>query len=379
MNNHKAELTKHCRVCGKRFSRKSCQKNKQDDEVKYMIKQCYGISVDEDTNEVHPLGVCYGCICQMKRVMTAQNTAFFQPSTSPFLWKQHTDVGCIVCQHFESTSKGGRPKKRTSGRPSGECVSHTIAALPDLAGDTHTGRDHVSVSTSRLTSLHVEHHQIACIICKCIVNAPIQLGCDNLACWQCLHQHLVNNGQVCVGCTETLDTFHMSRCTALILSVVQNLRVKCKFDCSYSVPLKDLCTHEQSCSDHENTALPRYALRDVTLAEIIQVPSTQPLSADEEILLSKLVKRATGGGDSFVVKTGGQVHVQCICNMYRYHGGTLVSHAFENTHNIYIDVLYMIHVLWYIFTRASLTNTHLYPECHLRKLPLVLNREDAAP
>ena len=226
------------------------------------------------TNEVHPMRVCYGCICQMKRVMAAQNTAFFQLSTSPFVWKPHTDVGCIVCQHFWSISKGGRPKKSTGGRPSSECVSHTIAALTDLAGNTHTGSDHVSVSTSHLTSLYVEECQIACIICKCIVNAPVQLGCDNLACRQCLHQHLVNKGQVCVGCTETLDTFHMSRCTTLVSTVVQNLRVKCKFHCSYSIVLKDLHTHEQSCSDHENTVLPHYTLRDVTLAEIIQVPST---------------------------------------------------------------------------------------------------------
>ena len=90
-------------------------------ELKQLLKTCYDINIDEDTDEVHPPDVCYVCVCQMKRIKKAQDSAFFKPVAAPFLWKAHTEAMCTVCQHYGTTFRRGRPKKNY-GRPKGECV-----------------------------------------------------------------------------------------------------------------------------------------------------------------------------------------------------------------------------------------------------------------
>ena len=309
MSNHAEELTKHCRVCGKRLTRKSILKHKHD--LKQSLKTCYDINIDEDTDEVHPPDVCYVCVCQMKRIQNAQDSAFFKPIAAPFLWKAHTEAMCTVCQHYGTTFRGGRPKKNY-GRPKGECVSHTIEAISQVSGEAIAS----GISTSRIVAAHILEVHIACVLCECIVDAPVQLSCDNLACQPCLCKQLVDNGQVCPSCTEGLDSTHMTKCTALVMCVIENLRVRCKFECPHSVALKDLLAHEDSCQSFR--PLPRLSLRNITLGELMEVSLSEPLSPDEEVVCSRLVRRATQGSHDLVIRTGGQVcsndiHAVSVC------------------------------------------------------------------
>ena len=85
--------------------------------------------------------------------------------------------------------------------------------------------------------------------------------------------------------------------------VIRHLRIRCKYQCKYP---EDLLKHEEACSQLTHQQLPRGTLADATLEEMMDVPLTEPLSADEEALCSRLVRRSTQDG-KLVITTGGQV------------------------------------------------------------------------
>ena len=70
--------------------------------------------------------------------------------------------------------------------------------------------------------------------------------------------------------------------------------------------MKDLGTHESSC-DPNTSITPPESLLQYTLGEILTVPLNEPLSPDEARMCTRLVKRATAGGEQLVLKTGGQI------------------------------------------------------------------------
>ena len=92
--------------------------------------------------------------------------------------------------------------------------------------------------------------------------------------------------------------------------------------------LKDLQTHEESCSVG-NLEPPPSALVDSTLSEVMLVPLNKPLSPDEEVVCTCLVKRATSGSKSLVLKTGGQVRVCPIMYIVHvsWHSQTTTRHV----------------------------------------------------
>ena len=251
---HAQELAKHCRVCGKRFARGDRQLHKTHTTPKTLITTCYNVDIDNDNDKTHPPEVCHACISQMRRLKTAQGS---RTNAAVFEWASHTDEQCCICEHFRTTLRGGRPKKQQPvGRQSGELTSHTLTALQDVAGPCRAR----GISPSRLVSSSLSPTHVTCVLCQAIVDAPVQLSCDNLVCHPCIKEHVLNNSHTCPGCTETLESGHFSKCTALVLTVIGHLHIKCKFQCPYPVILESLLQHEATCPGLTHQDLPRWSL-----------------------------------------------------------------------------------------------------------------------
>ena len=225
---HSQQLCKHCRICGGRFIRQHHKTEKNT--MRTMMKTCYHIDVNNDHELIHPPEVCYRCVCLMKRTEKAQGAAFFNPAGDLFTWKSHTQPHCDVCEHFRVTAAGGRPKKdpKNRGRPFGETASQTIEALSKVAGKAVVK----GVNPARLVAAHVRETNVICSACNNILDSPIQLSCEHLACHQCLCERLVADGQEthCPGCNERIVKAHLKKCPAVVMDIIENLKVRCKFE-----------------------------------------------------------------------------------------------------------------------------------------------------
>ena len=141
---HQNELQKFCRVCGKLVSRNrvifSCEQHKD------IISKAFGVLVCEDKPEIHPTSLCHSCYNVLMRWKKATESGRqYQPSVEVFSWKAHSQDQCTICQHFNSTSIGGRPKKkRNPGRPATistrRLIDHAISVAPPsfFTSDTPT-------------------------------------------------------------------------------------------------------------------------------------------------------------------------------------------------------------------------------------------------
>ena len=113
-NYHAEELRKHCRVCGKRFPRKTTQLDKNNTTTKELIETCNSINFDEESDDIHPLEVCYACVCKMRCIKKAQGSAFLRTDLS--LHGRHIQQ---IRAAYVSTSKphteGGVAKSKRTG------------------------------------------------------------------------------------------------------------------------------------------------------------------------------------------------------------------------------------------------------------------------
>jgi hypothetical protein len=238
------------------------------------------------------------------------NKRHIQTNVPAFTWEPHSDEGCNVCMHFNNSKRGGRLKKerRCRGRPEGEKSSAIIDSIIENAG---TELSH-GIAPNRVMAAQVDTSFLVCPICTNIVCAPVQLRCDNVACRDCMTQHLIAHGKDsrCPCCNVVLDIAHVSQCSKVTRSVIEHLRVKCVKGCRLPILMKDLEIHESSC-DPNTSFSPPQSLLQLTLGEMLTAPLHEPLSPDEERVCTRLVKRATAGGEQLVLKTGGQV--SCLC------------------------------------------------------------------
>ena len=266
----------------------------------------------------------------MWRIKAAQGTALLRTDSSLFQWTPHTDNECTLFNHFSTTLLGGRPKRQQPvGRQSGELPFHTLG---EVAGAALAG----GISPSRLVSTHVDVSHVCCILCTAIVDAPVQLSCDHLVCHPCIRSHIINAGRICPGCQQILDSAHISQCTSLVQSVIRQLQVRCKNECPHAVTIEQLSDHEAAC-DQISHLPPRGSLLDMTISEMMEIPLTAPLSCDEELLCSRLVRRSTQGGKELVIPTGGQVQSE-----WHY------IYAQAHTSKLHIDMQSLVRALLHI-------------------------------
>ena len=97
---------------------------------------------------------------------------------------------------------------------------------------------------------------------------------------------------ICPGCQLKLDSLHFLKCTSLVQKVIGSLRINCKYGCRYLVTFDSLQQHEATCRELPHDNLPRWSHTEATIGEVLEVPLSQPLSADEEALCSRLVRRS---------------------------------------------------------------------------------------
>ena len=72
-----------------------------------------------------------------------------------------------------------------------ETAPQIIEALSEVAGKALVKGVHPSC----LAAAQVQDTNVICFACKHIVESPLQLSCEDLACQQCLHEKLVADGQ----------------------------------------------------------------------------------------------------------------------------------------------------------------------------------------
>ena len=112
---HQNQLVKHCRVCGKAVKGYAHSVNEEHRNLLAVA----GIDTSQDSKEVHPNSFCNGCYLTLRQMQAADLSGNVRETAlRPFQWVPHQE-GCLVCKHFASSEKGGRPRKRKNpcGRP----------------------------------------------------------------------------------------------------------------------------------------------------------------------------------------------------------------------------------------------------------------------
>ena len=96
MDFYAEELTKTCRVCGKRI-----HKAKGGRERKYIARDCqsdilevFHIDVTDDNDTIHPLHFCQPC----RAFISCWKSKKALPVDRVFTWSKHTETDCRVSQ-----------------------------------------------------------------------------------------------------------------------------------------------------------------------------------------------------------------------------------------------------------------------------------------
>ena len=129
---HKNELLKFCRVCGMRLSRSRV--SFRCENYTNNLATTFGVQISDDRPAVHPPLMCHPCYSVLQRSKKAADSGRqFHHSVDLFDWTAHSPSQCVICEHFERVSSGGRPKKTpSSGRPSALSVRSAVDILPSF-------------------------------------------------------------------------------------------------------------------------------------------------------------------------------------------------------------------------------------------------------
>ena len=73
-----------------------------------MLLECMDIQVSSDSPDIHPPKFCNNCYAVMTKTMKSiLECTVVRSSLQPFLYKQHSEGSCSVCNHFNIRGKGG--------------------------------------------------------------------------------------------------------------------------------------------------------------------------------------------------------------------------------------------------------------------------------
>ena len=122
--NHKDALEKLCRVCARQVVTRSVKTKHLCTDYTDKLKAVFGVVVPSDKDDTHPQYFCNACKLVLFKAFSTGKP--YQHRTVVFRgWCSHTDDSCTVCQHFQTSQRGGRPKKvkNTPGRPPGAALT----------------------------------------------------------------------------------------------------------------------------------------------------------------------------------------------------------------------------------------------------------------
>ena len=195
---HQMELLKFCRVCGKRLSRNRVSFRCQNHADK--LATTFGLQISDDSTAVHPPLMCHPCYSVLQRSKKAADSGRqFHHSVDLFDWTPHSPSQCVVCEHFERVSSGGRPKKTPStGRPSAlsvrAAIDHIRAVAPPSFFSSH----------SVLRNDDSPCPDLLCGLCSKLLVQPVQLTtCNSLVCMACLSQRLEESHELVCPCCSS--------------------------------------------------------------------------------------------------------------------------------------------------------------------------------
>jgi hypothetical protein len=133
---HKKYLKDHCRVCLQKLGRVhyACS----NEQCSSLFKSCLAIDTALDKSSVHPPCICNNCYAKMKKIQGGSGLPLVV-----FPFTEHSE-NCVLCNHFDTLQKGGRPKKnrqitqstrehlQSCAGPNLACaeLSHTSLSLP---------------------------------------------------------------------------------------------------------------------------------------------------------------------------------------------------------------------------------------------------------
>ena len=139
---HETQLRLHCRVCGGRVKKARSGRATREyacSELSDELWSAFGICITEDSKDIHPTHMCRSCHDAITRKERMPHTFSFEWQTHELdcrVSKTHTSkpthiniVHFQVCNHFNKTRGGGRPKKPVCATSLLEHID-TIAPVP---------------------------------------------------------------------------------------------------------------------------------------------------------------------------------------------------------------------------------------------------------
>ena len=370
MEFHAKELSLRCRVCGRRVSaRKNAPVQTYTDELLVI----HGIDLREDDIHRHPQLLCGGCVMHMQRATRSESmSGSFAQSllTQQDEWPACSGGSCPLCDRWKKELKGGkRPKPARGHRPkqldpmspssseqsaasSSQISASMSILLSEPAASTMTEEEiatalqHLDASpfqSRQLLFVASANHPLTpgrfvplmtneffiCEICKDVLQQPLFVpppnGCEHRCCRNCWLQWLSVSFScpVCKVLVRPEDLSVLSRHEWLQLC---SLQLHCDYEdrgCKEVVTLEQLRHHVSVCP-YEDTSLHRgtrstQPAKQVSptpqntvnplLKDIIDAPSTRPLSREEDMVLGSLLHRKSqqlGTQVAIPVYTGGR-------------------------------------------------------------------------
>ena len=162
-----------------------------------------------------------------------------------------------VCDHFRAYIRGGRPRKviKQFGRPlHATPIKLPLEHIQCLTPYTDSTRIGTQLATGQSQSAL---DKLKCSICCGILNRPIQLPCEAIACTDCLARHLVQNGGLecpCKYCNTSLTVTSVKRAPGIYFSLLDDILLHCR-SCNGDIRAGSYRSHNCSTTTGGNRTL----------------------------------------------------------------------------------------------------------------------------
>ena len=259
---HRNNLNKLCRICGKVLPKHSNQIVTLDLKIK--LQEAFPTDFSSDKLDIHPTHVCNNCYSKLNNFENRGSMHCMFPVS----WEPHSH-NCGVCK----TNKGGRPSKSKGrkGRPkttpeesivsekwSSELLTSVFFNSPSIL---------TNVSLSKLNINTAENPQlqhIICSFCKDFLKRPVLLTCDHAYCSICLLSHLQEKKMPkCIVCENIiLPSKNSVRPGTVLARLMESVCIVLKCGCS---------TQLAHCENHVCT---------ISTSQILNLTPTKPIPKD---------------------------------------------------------------------------------------------------
>lgn len=102
MESHLVQLSKHCRVCGKKLCKAKSKATVYPckDHPNSLLK-CFGVDISRDEPTIHPPKFCNPCFAVTKRFAKATaDGVHYSHSVQCMEWSSHTEDTCMVRKFY---------------------------------------------------------------------------------------------------------------------------------------------------------------------------------------------------------------------------------------------------------------------------------------